>query len=63
MMERMGNHNISWREKYQRNITGGTTEKKNEGADSWKDQHKAEKQEQTLSEEPKDQQETGMVGK
>lgn len=25
MMERMGNHNISWTEKHQHNITGGTT--------------------------------------
>lgn len=38
MMERMGNHNISWIAKHQHNITGGTTVTKNERADSWKDQ-------------------------
>lgn len=44
MMGRMGYHNVSWIEKHQCNITGGTTVKKNEGADSWKDKYKAEEQ-------------------
>lgn len=43
-MGRMGNHNISWIEKHQCNITGEATVKKNEEADSWKDKYKAEEQ-------------------